>query len=66
MGPAEDFTDNAQVDIDLSKDAIDEETDVTDKIRLVILGRCGTGKSTIVSRVFGISEEEASTSLVLQ
>jgi putative ribosome biogenesis GTPase RsgA len=65
MGSVEDVTENAQVDTDLSEDATYEATDVTDKIRLVILGRCGTGKSTIVSRVFGISEEEVSASLGL-
>ena len=28
----------------------------TDKIRLLIIGRTGVGKSTLISRVFGVPE----------
>ena len=33
----------------------------TDKIRLLIIGRTGVGKSTLVSRVFGVPETKVST-----
>jgi putative ribosome biogenesis GTPase RsgA len=42
----------------LDRDTYKEVTDDADQIRLVILGQSGIGKSTIVSRVFGIPEEE--------
>jgi putative ribosome biogenesis GTPase RsgA len=57
MANVENGAENARLDRDTFKDALDE----TDQIRLVILGESGIGKSTLVSRVFGIPEEEVSS-----
>jgi len=42
------------------RDAYKEVVPPTDQIRLLIIGRTGVGKSTIISRVFGVSEEDVS------
>jgi len=45
------------------QDTFKEVVDEGDQIRIVILGQSGIGKSTIVSRVFGIPEEEVNSTL---
>ena len=61
MANVENGAENARIERDTYKEAVDEH----DQIRLVILGHSGIGKSTIVSRVFGIPEEEVSYELAL-
>jgi putative ribosome biogenesis GTPase RsgA len=53
---------SARSDLDTYKEILQE----IDQIRLVILGESGIGKSTLVSRVFGIPEEEVSKSKLLK
>jgi predicted GTPase len=57
METVENLVEEARLNRDTGKETVDE----SDPIRLVILGESGIGKSTLISRVFGISEEEVSS-----
>ncbi len=57
MAYVENSAKNAPLDLDTYKEILEE----IDQIRLVILGESGIGKSTLVSRVFGIPEKEVSS-----
>ncbi len=61
MAHVENAGENARLERDTHKEAVEE----TDQIRLVLLGRAGIGKSTLVSRVFDISESEVRSRSIL-